>query len=251
MVGKMNLHATIRVQDLMDIVQEADNLYDKEENNIVGDEDSDGYEKLMESVKEYTDKICSREEHATETTNATPTGRSSNACNKNNTTSTPSPKTSSTPKRTQRGTTATPNEMQNSTGTEQNLQKRKRDDNSPGQKEIQQSMLNAKIKIAVAVNESRRKKSKELEINDVSTLKLDNNIKYSFQTLPVLATEVLRSKGQNYKYKIASKHGFIKGTFLAKQLMHHEGYNTEIIQIFPAELDKSKPLSIQQTCSTF
>ncbi len=67
MVGKKNPHATIRVQDLMDIIQEADSLYDKEENNIVGDEDSDGYEKLMELVKEYTDMICSRGEHATET----------------------------------------------------------------------------------------------------------------------------------------------------------------------------------------
>ncbi len=36
MVGKKNPHATIRVQDLMEIVQEADSLYDnKEENNIV------------------------------------------------------------------------------------------------------------------------------------------------------------------------------------------------------------------------
>ena len=117
-------------------------------------------------------------------------------------------------------------------------------------------MLNAKIKTAVAVNESRRKKAanikvKELEINDVCTLKLDSNIKCTFRNLPVLVTEVIRSKGMNHKYKIASKHGFIKGTFLAKQLTYHEGYNSEIIQIFPAELDKSKPISIQQACTTF
>ncbi len=30
-------NATIRVQDLMDIVQEADSLYDKDKKNIVGD----------------------------------------------------------------------------------------------------------------------------------------------------------------------------------------------------------------------
>jgi hypothetical protein len=37
MVGKKNQRATTRVQDLMDIAQEADSLYDKEEKNIVGD----------------------------------------------------------------------------------------------------------------------------------------------------------------------------------------------------------------------
>ncbi len=62
---------------------------------------------------------------------------------------------------------------------------------------------------------------------------------------------MIRSKGQNHKYKIASKHGFIKGTFLAKQLTYCEGYNAETIQIFPAELDKSKLISIQQACTTF
>jgi hypothetical protein len=174
----------------MDIVQEADSLHDKEENNVVGDDDSNGYEKLMELVKEYTDMICTREEHGPETTDATtnctatPIGRRSNAHNDNNTYSTPSPKSSS-PKRTQRGATATLNEMQNSTGMKQKMQKRKRDNDSPGRKEIRQSVLNAKIKTAVAVNESRRKKAanvkvKELEINDVCTLKLDSNIKCTF-----------------------------------------------------------------------
>jgi hypothetical protein len=163
MVGKKNPHATIRVQDLMDIVQVADSLYDKEENSIVGDDNSDGYEKLMELVKEYTDMICTREKHGPETSGATtnrtatPKGRRSNAHNHNNTYSTSSPKSSS-PKRTQRGATATLNEMQYSTGMKQNTQKRKRDGDSPGRKEIQQSVLNAKIKTAVAVNESRRKK---------------------------------------------------------------------------------------------
>jgi hypothetical protein len=261
MVGKKNPHATIKVQDLMDIVQEADNLYDKEENNVVGDEESDGYEKLKELVKEYTDMICTREDNTPETIDttsnhtATPIGRRSNAHNNNKTSSTPSPKSSS-PKRTQRGATATQNETTNSTELKQSTQKRKRDDDSPGRKEIRQSVLNAKIKTAVAVNESRRKKAanikvKELEINDVCTLKLDSNIKCTFRNLPVLVTEVIRSKGMNHKYKIASKHGFIKGTFLAKQLTYHEGYNSEIIQIFPAELDKSKPISIQQACTTF
>jgi hypothetical protein len=89
-----------------------------------------------------------------------------------------------------------------------------------------------------------------LEINDVIILKLDSNIKCSFQNLPVWVTEVIRSMGQNCKYKIACKHGFIKGTFFAKQLTHHEGYNTEIMQISPAELDKSKPVSTQQVCTT-
>jgi hypothetical protein len=144
----------------MDIIQELTACMIKKRITR-GDGDSEGYEKLIELVKEYTDMICSREEHATETANATknstatPTGRSSNACNNNNTDSTPSPK-SSTPKRKKRGTTATPNKTQNSTRTKRNVQKRKRDDDSLSRKEIRQSVLNAKIKTAVAVNESRR-----------------------------------------------------------------------------------------------
>jgi hypothetical protein len=54
-------------------------------------------------------------------------------------------------------------------------------------------------------------------------LKLDSNIKCTFRNLPALVTEVIRSKGMNQKYKIASKHGFIKGTFPAKQLTYHKG----------------------------
>jgi hypothetical protein len=60
-----------------------------------------------------------------------------------------------------------------------------------------------------------------------------------------------RSMGQNRKYKIAIKHGFIKGTFFAKPLAYHEDYTAEIKQNFPAELDKSKPVSMQQASATF
>jgi hypothetical protein len=114
MAGKKNQNVTIRVKDLKDIVPETDSLYDKEEKNTVGDEDSVGYGKLLELVKEHTDKICSREEVAAETSNptpttiSTPTHRRTSKPNKNtNTNSTPSPK-SSTPKRAQRSTTPLP-----------------------------------------------------------------------------------------------------------------------------------------------
>jgi hypothetical protein len=56
MVGKKNPNATIRVQDLMDIVQDANNLYDKEEKCTIGDDESDGYGKLVQLVEEYTDR---------------------------------------------------------------------------------------------------------------------------------------------------------------------------------------------------
>ncbi len=115
----------------------------------------------------------------------------------------------------------------------------------------------AKCKVKnTAVNESWRRKAanvkvKELEISNVCTLKLDENIKCSFQSLPVPVTEVIRNKGHNPKYKLASKQGFIKRTFLAKHLSYHEGYTSEIIQIFPAQLDKKKPVSIHHACTAF
>jgi hypothetical protein len=137
-----------------------------------------------------------------------------------------------------------------------NVQKKNRDDDSPGRKEIWQSVLNAKIKTAVTVNESRRKKGanikvRKLENNDACTLKMDGSIQCSFRNLPVLVTEVIENKGHQHKYKVVSKHGFIKRTILATQLAYHEGYTQEIIQIFPAQLDKSKPISIQHAYTLF
>jgi hypothetical protein len=46
-------------------------------------------------------------------------------------------------------------------------------------------------------------------------------------------------------------HGFIKGMFNAQQLAYWKGYTPEITQIFPAQLDKNKPVSIQQACTAF
>ncbi len=46
-------------------------------------------------------------------------------------------------------------------------------------------------------------------------------------------------------------HGFMKGTFIAQQLACWEGYTAEKIQILSAQLDKSKPISIQQACTAF
>ncbi len=46
-VGKKNPISTVRVQDLMDIAHEANSLYDKEEKNTIGDEESDDYGKLL------------------------------------------------------------------------------------------------------------------------------------------------------------------------------------------------------------
>jgi hypothetical protein len=43
----------------------------KRSKNHVGGEDSDGYGKLLQLVGEYTEVICSREEHAAERSNPT------------------------------------------------------------------------------------------------------------------------------------------------------------------------------------
>jgi hypothetical protein len=52
--------------------------------------------------------------------------------------------------------------------------------------------------------------NKELEVHDVCTLKLEGIIKSTFRHLPVLVTEVMN--------KLATKHGFLKGTFSGDQL---------------------------------
>ncbi len=61
------------------IVQQAYSLYGKEEKNIVGDEDSDGYGKLMELVEGYR-LICSREADAAETSNPTTNSTATSIC---------------------------------------------------------------------------------------------------------------------------------------------------------------------------
>jgi hypothetical protein len=62
---------------------------------------------------------------------------------------------------------------------------------------------------------------------------------------------VITNRGHKHKYKIARKHGFIKGMFNAQQLAYWKGYSPEITQIFPAQLKKHKSVSIQQACTAF
>jgi hypothetical protein len=62
---------------------------------------------------------------------------------------------------------------------------------------------------------------------------------------------VITIREHKHKYKIASKHGFIKGTFIAQQLANQESYTAEIIQIFPVQLNKNKPISIKAACTAF
>jgi hypothetical protein len=49
--------------------------------------------------------------------------------------------------------------------------------------------------------------NKELDVNDVCTLRLEGVKKSTFQHIPVLITEVI-NKGKSTKYKLATKHGF-------------------------------------------
>jgi hypothetical protein len=128
---------------------------------------------------------------------------------------------------------------------------------SPGHKEIGQQVLEAKIETAKAVNASRKKKAeaigmenKELEVNDVCTFRLDSSIKSTFRHLPVLITEVV-SKGKSTKYKVATKHGFLKETFSGDLLDYGKNYTSDILQIKPSELEKEKELSVIQAATAF
>jgi hypothetical protein len=78
--------------------------------------------------------------------------------------------------------------------------------------------------------------NKELENYDVSTLRL--------------VIEVMK-KGKSIKYKLATKHGFLKGTFSGEQLDYRKCYTGDILQIKPLELDKEKVLSVQQAATEF
>jgi hypothetical protein len=66
---------------------------------------------------------------------------------------------------------------------------------------IYEQVLEAKIKTARAVNASGKKKAeaigmenKELEVNDVCTLRLEGTIKSTFRHLPVLVAEVVNKE---------------------------------------------------------
>jgi hypothetical protein len=49
--------------------------------------------------------------------------------------------------------------------------------------------------------------NKELDVNDVCTLRLEGVKKSTFHHITVLTTEVI-NKGKSIKYKLATKHGF-------------------------------------------
>jgi hypothetical protein len=94
--------------------------------------------------------------------------------------------------------------------------------------------------------------NKELVVNDVCTLRLENAIKSTFRQLPVLVTEVMnKGKSKSTKYKLATKHGFLKGTFSNDQLDYRKNYTSDIPQIKPLELDTEKELSVQQAATAF
>ncbi len=50
------------------------------------------------------------------------------------------------------------------------------------------------------------------------------------------------SKGKSTKYKIATKHGILKGTFSGDQLDYRKNYTADILQIKPSELEKEKEM---------
>ena len=59
------------------------------------------------------------------------------------------------------------------------------------------------------------------------------------------------NKGKSTKYKLATKHGFLKGTFSNDQLDYRKNYTGDILQIKPLELDTEKELSVQQAATAF
>jgi hypothetical protein len=58
------------------------------------------------------------------------------------------------------------------------------------------------------------------------------------------------NKEKSTKYKLATKHGFLKGTYSGDQLDYRKCYTGDILQIKPLELDKEKELSVQLAVTT-
>ena len=81
-------------------------------------------------------------------------------------------------------------------------------------------------------------------------MRLEGVIKAPFRHLPLLVAEGL-NKGKSTKYKLATKHGFLKGTFSNDQLDYRKNYTGDILQIKPSELDTEKELSVQQAATAF
>jgi len=126
-------------------------------------------------------------------------------------------------------------------------------EDSPSRKKIRLEVKEAKLKQAKKVNELRRKKAgklkrkENLEIGDICTVSTQGLKKIYFPYLPVMITAV-SNKGDCRVYSVASKHGYIRGTFMRDNLQHHKNYTAEILN-FSTELDGfKKNLSLQNAC---
>jgi hypothetical protein len=93
-----------------------------------------------------------------------------------------------------------------------------------------------KLKQAKKVHELRRKKAGKLkwkeilEIGDICTVSTQGLKKIYFPYLPVMITAV-NNKGDLKVYIMASKHGYIRGTFIRDDLNHHKNYRAQILNL--------------------
>jgi hypothetical protein len=241
-VGKMNQHAMINTGDITVLVQKADNLFNEEEQKLQDGGKEEGIEKLNQLVQQFATSICARSGAVSITPLKSNVSGVNVAVGKRNAEEDNNNMAGECPE-----------------DTKQTFKKMKQDevaeqDDSPGRKEIRKDVLKAKIKTAQSVNAGRKKKAdaagvtkKILEVNDICTLRLEGVIKSTFRHLPVLITEVVSGT----KYVLATKHGYLKGFFRKEQLDYRENYTADILQINLTNLDRDKPLSVQQACMAF
>jgi hypothetical protein len=265
LVSKKNPNAVIDLQDIATLVEETDKLCDEEEKSMMDGKEVDYEAKVRILVEQLATTICSRNATSAAVTNKEPKSPTiskkkstmSASNNKNSSKNTPTPGRKSARQAQQENNNTAASHTRSQSPLHKKVKLSSQSSDSPGRKEIRQLVLDAKIKTARAVNASRKKKAeaigmenKELEVNDVCTLRLEGVIKSTFRHLPVLVTEVM-NKGKSTKYKLATKHGFLKGTFSNDQLDYRKNYTGDILQIKPLELDTEKELSVQQAATAF
>jgi hypothetical protein len=127
-------------------------------------------------------------------------------------------------------------------------------EDSPCRKRIRLEVKEAKEKQAEKVNALRRKKvgalqRKEiLDVGDICTVSTQFLKKTYFPYLPVMITAVNTKPGDVNVYNVASKHGYIRGTFMRDDLIHHKNYTAQILNYSTEVEGFKKNLSLQKAC---
>ncbi len=124
----------------------------------------------------------------------------------------------------------------------------------PNQKKMRIEVKNAKVKQVEKVNRLRRMKAAKysrkdpIAVGDICTVSTQGLKKVSFPHLPVLITGT-SMKGDVTKYTVASKFGYLRGTFVRRDLSHRKNYTVPILNLDPEVDGLKENLSLQDACN--